>query len=91
MNWVRHVEARVEGKPGYPIVEIIWDDAMASAVSNWEEEAVAEVAVTTAVGYLVKRTRTAYMLATLINPNQFGNAITIPKGCVKEIRYLTEK
>lgn len=89
-SWRSHTEARVEGKPGYPLVEIIWDDAQASAI-QWEEEAGTITAPTTTLGYLVAKDRKTYTVASLINLNHVGHCLTIPRGCVREIRYLAVK
>lgn len=91
LSWTKHTEARVDGRPGYPIVEIIWDDAQASAVESWEEEAGQVVAPTTTVGYLVAKDRRSYTVASLINLNHVAHCITIPKGCVRLVRYLGVK
>lgn len=87
-SWKTHTEARVDGKPGYPIVEIIWEDAQASAVDNWAEEAGVAVTPTTTVGYLVAKDRRSYTVASLINLNHVAHCLTIPKGCVLDVRYL---
>lgn len=91
LSWTRHTEARVAGRPGYPIVEVIWDDAQAGAVSAWETEANTDTAPTTTVGYLVHKDRRTYTVVSLINLNHVGHSITIPRGCVREVRYLTTK
>lgn len=72
------------------MVEIIWDDAQASAVHSWEAEAATAMAPTTTLGYLVGKDRRSYTVASLINLNHVGHCITIPKGCVREVRYLKE-
>lgn len=87
-SWRSHTEARIDGKPGYPIVEIIWNDAQASAL-EWQEEAGTSMAPTTTVGYLVAKDRGSYTVASLINLNHVGHCITIPKGClIEKPRYL---
>lgn len=91
ISWETHTRARIDGRPGYPLVEIIWEDAQASATYAWEEEAGTSVAPTTTVGYLVVKDRRSYTLASLINLNHVGHCITIPRGCVREIRYLAVK
>lgn len=91
LSWTNHTEARVAGKPGYPIVEVIWDDAQASATITWDAEVTSDLAPTTTVGYLVQKDRRSYTVASLINLNHIGHCITIPKACVREIRYLAVK
>jgi len=73
------------------MVEILWDDAQASAVHAWEEEASQATAPTTTLGYLVAKDRKTYTVASLINLNHVGHCLTIPRGCVREIRYLAVK
>lgn len=91
MSWTKHTEARIDHKPGYPLVEIIWDDAQATALTEWAEEAATSTAPTTTIGYLVGKDRRTYTIASLINMNHVGHVLTIPRGCVREVRYLTEK
>lgn len=90
-SWAKHTQARIKGKPGYPMVEIIWDDAQAFATTNWEEEASSETAPTTTVGYLVKKNRRTYTVVSLINLNHVGHGIVIPRNFVREVRYLVVK
>lgn len=91
LSWTKHTEARVLRKPGYPMVEIIWYDTLASAVTEWAEEASTDTMPTTTIGYLVRKDRWTYTIASMINLNHIGHVVTIPKGCVEEVRYLAVK
>lgn len=71
----------VDGKPGFPIVEIVWKDAVAFA-ADWAEEAISELRITTTVGYLVSENDEALSLVALINSEHVGHGIVIPKSCV---------
>lgn len=76
------------GRPGLPVVEIVWDDAQASAVVDWEAEVGTELMPTTTVGYLVHEDKRTVTVASLINTNSVGHALTIPKACVVSRRVL---
>lgn len=85
MNWAEHCAAVEAGEPGFPVVEIIWDDAVAVA-PNWEEEVSAALRKITTVGYLIDETDDAVLIMSMINPMHVGHGISIPKGCIRERR-----
>ena len=88
--WSVHTENRAAGRPGYPMVEIIWEDAQAIATEDWVEEFDGNAALTTTVGYLVGKTRSTVTVVSMINSNHIGHGITIPKGCILgKIRFLS--
>ena len=90
ITWKEHVTRRLAGEDGYPIVEVIWDDALSKAVTNWEEKVTNDVAVVTSVGYLIYEDDEVITIISLINQDQIGHGITIPRVLVYEngIRYL---
>jgi hypothetical protein len=87
LTWEEHVEAVQGGRTGFPVVEIVWEDALASA-TDWAEDAGNELMPTTTVGYLVSETRRSLTIVSLINTNHVGHGITIPKRCIVKRRTL---
>lgn len=83
------MEAVRSGRQGLSAIEIVWEDAQASAVVDWEDEAGTELMPTTTVGYLVHEDRRTVTIASLINTNSVGHVLTIPKACVVSRRTLT--
>ena len=81
MNWSEHCEAVAAGGDGFPVLEVVWFDAVAVAL-DWEVETDNELRLTTTVGYLVKETRKALTLVSIINTEHIGHGITIPKPVV---------
>jgi hypothetical protein len=72
------------------IVEIEWIDAI-SLGDDWTEDADLDTAPapSLAVGYLVAETELAVTVSALVNTDFFGNGITIPRGCIVQIRELS--
>lgn len=87
MTWEEHCAAVLEGKSGFPVVEVVWNDAVAVG-PDWAEQADNEPRLTTTVGYLIKETRKAMTLVSIINTEHIGHGITIPKPVVSR-RTLT--
>lgn len=81
MKWKRHCKRVAAGKVGFPIVEIVWHDAVAFG-TDWETEAPTGLRLTTTVGYLVAETKEALSLAAVINSEHVGHGIVVPKSCV---------
>lgn len=81
MTWDEHCQAVASGEQGFPVVELVWYDAVALAI-DWEVEANADLRLTTTVGYLVMETKQAITLVSIINSEHIGNGIVIPKPVV---------
>jgi hypothetical protein len=87
LTWDQHVKAVQKGRQGFPVVEVVWEDALASA-TDWSEDAGNELMPTTTVGYLVHETKRSLTVVSLINTDHVGHGITIPKRCVVSRRTL---
>lgn len=75
------------------LVMVEWKDAM-SACAIWTErdnEDELKVLTVTAVGILYKETEDTISVILTINPLHYSQSITIPRGCIKRIRYLKVK
>lgn len=83
-----HVRRRVKGTPGMRLVEVLWWDAQAKAI-EWEEKVNNDAIMTCSVGYVLHDTDTALTIAAIVNENHIGHALTIPYGCIEEVRDLT--
>lgn len=81
MTWQEHCAAVAAGKQGFPVVEVVWNDAVAVGL-DWVEEIDNELRLTTTVGYLVRETRRALTLVSVINTEHVAHGITIPKPIV---------
>lgn len=88
MTWSEHCKAVSKGKPGFPIEEVVWDDAVAFAI-DWEEEVNSDLCRTTTVGYLVHETKKAITLVSVINMTHVAHGIVIPKSGIISRRNLT--
>lgn len=82
MTWAEHCEAVADGLAGFPVVEVVWEDAVAYAL-DWEEEVNSDLRITTTVGYLVKETKKALTLVSVINTHHVAHGIVIPKPVLK--------
>ena len=80
-TWSEHCEAVQSGLKGYPIVEVVWEDAVAFAL-DWETEVNSELRLTTTVGYLVSESKKALTLVSVINSEHVAHGIVIPKPVV---------
>lgn len=80
-TWAEHCEAVSEGKTGFPIVEVVWEDAVAYAL-EWETEVNSDLRTTTTVGYLVHETKRALTLVSVINSEHVAHGIVIPKPVI---------
>ena len=87
-TWSDHCRAVSKGKPGFPIVEVVWEDAVAYAL-DWEEEVSSKLCLTTTVGYLVKETKMAVTLVSVINMTHVAHGIVIPKSGILSRRNIT--
>ena len=88
MNWREHVERVVSGQIGYPLVEVIWKDAAAYAI-EWAETAEINLRTVTTVGYLVSESDEAISVVQMINTEQVGHGMVIPKSDIVSWRDLT--
>lgn len=88
MNWEDHCAKVAEGEIGFPVVEVVWEDAAAIAL-EWEDEADHQLRLTTTVGYLVKETRAAITIVSIINQEHIGHGIVVPKRVILSRRVLT--
>lgn len=79
-----HEQGKVE------IVEIEWIDAI-SMGDDWVEDMDVDTkpAPSLSLGYLLAETELSMTIAALVNEEFFANGITIPKGCIVQVRYLT--
>ena len=72
------------------IIEIEWIDAI-SLGDDWveDEDLDTKPAPSLSVGYLLAETDLAITIAALVNEEFFANGITIPKGCIVQVRTLS--
>ena len=87
MTWTEHCEAVAAGGTGFIVVEVVWNDAVALGL-DWTTEADDLLRMTTTVGYLVKETKRALTLVSIINTEHIGHGIVIPKSTVIARRTL---
>lgn len=90
MNWAEHCKRVAKGKSGFPIVEIVWHDAVAFGL-DWEEKASTKLRLSTTVGYLVGETKEAYSVVSLINTGHVGHGIVISKSSMVKMRVCGVK
>lgn len=83
MTWREHCDAVRKGKPGFPVVEVVWNDAVAVAL-GWEEEADTDLRLTTTVGYLVHESKKSLTVVSIINSEHIAHGITIPKPILRK-------
>lgn len=88
MTWAEHCKAVEAGEPGFPIIEIVWVDAVALA-PDWEEVVSSELRTTTTVGYLIEETEDALVIMSMINTTHVGHGIAIPSCCVRSRKIKT--
>ena len=87
ITWEEHCQLVAKGLPGCPVVEVIWEDAVAYAL-DWEEAASSKLCLTTTVGYLVKETKRSITVASIINSTHIGHGIVIPKAGILSQRKI---
>ena len=83
MTWRKHCKAVKNGKPGFPVVEVVWVDAVACAL-EWEAEIDTKLRLTTTVGYLVHESKKSLTLVSVINSEHIAHGITIPKPVLSQ-------
>ena len=77
----------------YPLVEVIWIDAVATATIEWsdiEEILEEQIAQSRAVGYLIEDSEYRVVVVALVNEADAAHAMLIPKGMVHHINTLRE-
>lgn len=85
----KHVAAVEAGETGFPIVEIVWIDAVAFGTDSWSEDAETLPRTSTAVGYLVAETDETMSIASLVNTTHLGHGIVIPRTNIRSWRTVT--
>ena len=72
----------------YPLVEILWIDAETG--HGWEEETEIDVVLppATTIGFLLKETEDALIIASTISGSSSNSRIKIPKGMTKSVVTL---
>lgn len=73
----------------FPLVEIIWDDAE-SGIPEWilPDDIDTALPTVTTVGFLVKESDSAYVIASTITADHINGQFKIPKAMVKEYKVL---
>lgn len=77
----------------YPLVKIVWVDAE-SGNQEWvlPEELDGALPQVTTVGFLIKETEDAYIIASTITDTHVNGQFKIPKGMTKEkVELLTKE
>lgn len=77
----------------YPLVEVVWVDAVATATIEWsdiEEILEEQIAQSRAVGYLLENTPQRVVVVALVNEADAAHAMLIPQGMVHRINTLRE-
>lgn len=77
-----------KAKYKHPLVEILWVDAETG--HGWEEHDEIDVALPTAVtvGFLIRETEDAYLVASTYSDTATNARIKIPKGMMKQFTVL---
>lgn len=88
-GWKTHVDAKFAQTKAniLPLVEILWVDAIAQAI-DWQEDLDNEVCKTVSCGYLVHHDDVATTIVMIVNAAHVAHALTIPAGCIVELRYV---
>lgn len=81
VTWAEHCESVRAGETGFPIVEVVWEDAVAFAL-DWEIETDSNLRLTTTVGYLVAESKRALTVVSVINSEHVAHGIVIPKPVI---------
>lgn len=84
---------RWRGNPHkWPIVEILWVDAVADGLLEWldpEDVETIQPVDSVVVGYLLKQTDTHTTVASLINDGSVAHILCIPNQIITETRHWT--
>lgn len=76
----------------YPVVEILWIDAVADGLQEWmtpEDLEHLEPVDSLVVGYLIKECETHMTVASLINEGSVAHALCIPREIILHVRRWT--
>ena len=77
----------------YPLVEVVWVDAVATATIEWsdiDEILEEQIASSRAVGYLIEDNQYRVAVVALVNEADAAHAMLIPRGMVHTINVLRE-
>lgn len=74
----------------YPMVEILWLDAVTMTGSDWTElaDVTAAAMPSRTVGMLVKESDEAITVCALANTTHIGLGVTVPRRMIDSITYL---
>lgn len=76
---------------GFDLVEVVWIDAVATAIIEWSDIATIceeQVAQSRAVGYLIEDNKFRVVVVALVNENDAAHAMIIPRGMVHEVNVV---
>lgn len=90
VNLKTHVRKVLSGVDGYPLVEIHWLDAVATAI-DWEEKPNTKPMPTVSVGYLIESNSDSMTLVAIVNETHVGHGLTIPAGCITKVVKLVRE
>ena len=84
------LDDRWHGKQAIPIIEVEWVDAVSTG-DDWldNEDLDTKPAPSLAVGYLVSDDPLSITVVALVNEAHFANGLTIPKGCIVQVKELS--
>jgi len=88
MTWAEHVQAVQDDRPGFPVVEVVWEDCT-SFGTEWTDKVETDPRITTTVGYLVSQTETTISVVLHVNTEHVGNGAVIPISAILSWRDLT--
>ena len=72
----------------HPLVEVLWIDA--ETTHGWEESKEADIILpeATTVGFLIRETEDAYLIASTYSDTSSNGRIKIPKGMAKSYKVI---
>lgn len=77
----------------YPLVEIIWVDAVGAATIEWstiDEILEEELAPSRAVGYMIESNQQRTVIVALVNERDAAHAMLIPNSMIHKINTLRD-
>jgi hypothetical protein len=81
---------------GYPIVRILWEDAVTSAEAGWTTKIDAMETATTrppqmySVGYVLHNCKEWISITDSVGGDEFGQVTKIPKKMIVDLTFLKE-
>jgi hypothetical protein len=89
--WENHNDREQPPTGGHtpPLVLVYWWDAISYGVDWTDETEPAHPCPTVTVGWMTHNTPEAVTIVPLVNPDQWGNGITIPWGCIQHTHTIT--